>query len=335
MPSWGEILTELQPQPNPATGTLTPPDFDGVRHKYLSQLQALTGRSTIVYATNWLGGGGGDGQAASITLQDMQGLMEAFRDLPGPQLDLILHSPGGSAEAADSLVRYMRSKYDDVRVFVPLAAMSAATMWALAADRICMGKHSQLGPIDPQVTIPSNGNFVLVPASALVRQFKGVSDECAADPSRLSAWLPTLQQYTPGLLEICTNADALARSLVQDWLSSYMLKALPKRQRLQTSRRIADYFAATDIHKTHARSISREDAELRGVRIEKLEDDQALQDAVLSVHHAFMITLQSTPAVKIIENHLGRKVVSQQARMVATQPIPFPVQLPAPPPATP
>src|SRR5258708_2566135 len=136
MPGWGDILNEVQATRNPVTGVV---DLDGVRRKYLSQLHDLTGRSTVVYATDWLGGNAGMG--AAVTLQDMQGLMEVFRDLPGPSLDLILHSPGGSAEAADRLVRYMRSKYSDVRVFVPLAAMSAATMWALGADQIVMGKH--------------------------------------------------------------------------------------------------------------------------------------------------------------------------------------------------
>jgi hypothetical protein len=41
------------------------------------------------------------------------------------------------------------------------------------------------------------------------------------------------------------------------------------------------------------------------VRVEDLEADQRLQDAVLSVHHTAFHTF-SGPAVKIIENHLGR-----------------------------
>jgi ClpP class serine protease len=146
MPSWGEILVELQ---DPATRLPNgSPDFDGVRKKYLSALRTLTGRPTILYYTDWLSGGGA---ASSITLEDMQGMMEVCKDLEGPSLDIILHSPGGSPEAAASIVRYMRTKFTDVRAFVPLAAMSAATMWALSCDRIVMGKHSQLGPIDPQM----------------------------------------------------------------------------------------------------------------------------------------------------------------------------------------
>jgi hypothetical protein len=42
-----------------------------------------------------------------------------------------------------------------------------------------------------------------------------------------------------------------------------------------------------------------------GLNIAALEDDQALQDDVLSVHHAMIITFSSTPAIKIIENDRG------------------------------
>lgn len=321
MPGWGDVFAEIQATRNPATGAA---DVDGVRRKYLQQLQALTGRSTVVYATDWLSGGG---PVTSVTLQDMQGLMEVFRELPGPSLDLILHSPGGSAEAADRLVRYMRSKYDDVRVIVPLAAMSAATMWALSSDRILMGKHSQLGPIDPQVFIAND----LVPASALVRQFERISEECSSDPRRLSAWLPTLQQYWPGLLEICNDADALGRSLVEQWVGAYMLGGQPDAP--ATAKRIAHFFADSERHKSHSKAIDRDEARAQGVVIDDLEDDQALQDALLSVHHAFLITLQITSTVKIMENHLGRTfAVHQQVPPVFQVPAQsFPSAPPMPP----
>ncbi|MBV9451007.1 MAG: hypothetical protein JO345_34480 [Streptosporangiaceae bacterium] len=297
-------------------------DFDQVRRKYLAQLSGLTGRSTVVYATDWLSGG--NASTVSVTFQDMQGLMEVFRDLPGPNLDLILHSPGGSAEAADRLVRYMRSKYSHVRVIVPLAAMSAATMWALSSNEIVMGKHSQLGPIDPQVPIANN----LVPASALVRQFQRISDECANDPARLSAWLPTLQQYWPGLLEICTDADELARSLVEQWVSTYMLGSDPSKD--SKAKAIADYFANSELHKSHSKAIDRDEASQQGVVITNLEENQDLQDAVLSVHHAFMITLQG-PTVKIIENNIGRTFAVQQTAQTITMPaqsFPIPPRFP-------
>jgi hypothetical protein len=49
-----------------------------------------------------------------------------------------------------------------------------------------------------------------------------------------------------------------------------------------------------------------------------------LQDLVLTVHHCYMLTLSNTLALKLIENHLGRATVKQQA--VASQQ--FIMQLP-------
>lgn len=314
MPTWGEILAEL----NITVGPNGAPDWDAVRRKYLVQLQQLTGRNTILYASAWIDGGG---EATAIGLVDVQGLMEVFRGMPGPSLDLILHSPGGSPEATASVVRYMRSKYDDVRVFVPLAAMSAATMWAMAADAIVMGKHSQLGPIDPQMIMGQR----LVPARALLAQFERAARECSEDPSRLSAWLPTLQQYPPGLLEQCQTAEDLGKELVKTWLAKWMFKDRDDGD--DQAAAVADYLSGADIHKSHAMGISREQARELGLNIHDLEDDPALQDAVLSVHHATMHTFQGA-AIKIIENHLGSAFVQMGGQVI---PMPMPIQLPPSP----
>lgn len=300
MPSWGEILTEIQESAEKNDGRA---QIDLVRRQYLKKLAQLTGRSVIVYASDFLGK---PGPQSSITLGDMQGLMEVFRDLPGPGLDLILHSPGGQAEATDRLVRYLRSKFDHIRVFVPLAAMSAATMWAMSADEIVMGKHSQLGPIDPQVTLPSG---VTVPAGALIDQFKEASDQCAADPTRVTAWLPTLQQYPPGLLNVCEAADELSKQLVAEWLEEFMFRG-DEDARFKAER-IAEWLGDDHIHLSHGRAITREKLVEHGLRVTALEDDPALQDAVLSVHHAVMHTFGMTATMKLVENNLDRAWVQQ------------------------
>jgi hypothetical protein len=56
---------------------------------------------------------------------------------------------------------------------------------------------------------------------------------------------------------------------------------------------------------SHDRHIPAERAVELGIKVELLEDDQDLQDAVLTVHHACTQTLGETPAFKIIENHEG------------------------------
>jgi len=310
MPTWGELLVELSEPENRRPNGL--PNWDGVRRKYLVELYELTKRPTILYYTDWFGN---PGPVTSITLEDMQAMMEVCKDLPGPYLDLILHSPGGSPEAAASIVRYLRKKFSDIRVFVPLAAMSAATMWALAANRIVMGKHSQLGPIDPQLV---SGAWQ-APARAILRQFAQAKEECR-DPALLGAWIPILQQYGPALIEQCGAAETLAKRLVQEWLEQYMFQQYT--DRAERAERAANYFADYETHQSHALGIDREDARAHGVIVDDLESSQELQDAVLTVHHATMHTLQG-PAVKIVENHLGRAYV-KVAQMVVQMPMPVP-----------
>ena len=156
MPTWGDILNELKALV--ATGQFKPGSqlspFDAIRRKYLDQLARATGRNAVLYATRWTQPPIQEPELVSITPEDLQGFMEVLSDLsPERGLDVVLHSPGGSAEAAEALVTYIRSTYKDVRVIVPHAAMSAATMFACSANRISMGTHSFLGPIDPQFVL--------------------------------------------------------------------------------------------------------------------------------------------------------------------------------------
>lgn len=317
MPTWGEILTEIGTEWTAPDGTV---DLDGMRRKYVVRLHEHTKRNVVVYYTDWMGSGSGD---VSIVLPDLHGLMEVFKDLDSNVgLDLVLHSPGGDPTAADSLVRYMRAKFADVRVIVPVAAMSAATMWALAANLIVMGKQSQLGPIDPQLQTPQG----MVPTGAITRTFERAQQECAADPSRLSGWVPTLQQFFPGLLELCDDSTKLARTLAEEYLRENMFKGDPSGSDL--SRVAAEYFADDQIHIAHGRGIHRAQVEHLSLKVEELEDDDELQDRVLSLHHAYMHTFGMTQAVKIFENHLGRAMVRTQVPQQVQFPFPFPQPTP-------
>lgn len=297
MPTWGEILEELKDTRSPQG----PPDYDAVRRKYLQQLAAFTGRSTILYASDFLGSN--PNPNVGITLADMQALMEVMKGLPGPDLDLILHTPGGSAEAVESLVRYLRTKFEHMRVFVPLAAMSAGTMWALAADQVVMGKHSQLGPIDPQFPLAFGEQIRFTPAQAVLDQFEYAKHECQ-NPANLPAWITVLRSYGPSLLEECRRAQALSESLVSCWLEEHMFRGQP--DAAKAAKDAAHSFADYQTHYSHGRGISRDGARGYGVKVVDLEDDEALQDAVLSVHHATMHTLNGTGAVKIVENSRGK-----------------------------
>lgn len=300
MPIWSEILAEL------GGDSQNPPDFDGVRRKYLQALHRHTGRNVILYASGWLQKSGASELDLSISDGDIQALMEVTSGLEGSNLDLILHSPGGSIDATEALVSYLRSRFKHIRVIVPNLAMSAATMIACAADEIVLGEHSFLGPTDPQILLPTSLGMRMAPAQAILDQFDKAQKECA-DPGKLSAWLPMLSQYGPDLLAQCETALNLSRELVKTWLKTYMFEGQSDGAR--KAELISEWLAGHQNFKSHGRHIPRDELDNHGLTITLLEDDEQLQDASLSVFHATTHLFMGTNTVKIVENHSGRAFI--------------------------
>jgi len=327
MPTWGAIERELlqRRQPNGA------PDFDGVRRDYIAKLAKYTGRSCIVYETaGFAPPPGAAPDSIQISLDpDVQAFMEVVHGLPTDRpIDLILHSPGGTAEAAEAIVEYLRGRFPGLRVIVPIAAMSAATMMALAADRIVMGAHSQLGPIDPQMTIVTPEGPRSAPAEAIRQQFAQAQDDLAKNPQHTAAWLPILRSYAPALLQLCQDAETLSKSMVKDWLVRYMLSGDPNRDAKADA--VAAYLTDYAAFRSHGRRVDRNRLRQLGVIVDDLETDQTLQDLVLSVHHATNHTMGGTGMVKLVENHLGRAYV-RIVRNVIVQSQPAPPGVPGGP----
>jgi len=285
------------------------PDYDGVRRKYLARLHRHTGSNVILYASGWLQKNDAPPELISIGDEDIQAFMEVSQGLEDDRLDLILHSPGGSPEAAEAVVFYLRQRFSYIRVIVPQLAMSAATMIACAADEIVLGKHSFLGPIDPQLVLQTSVGTRAVPAQAILDQFHRAQRECA-DPAKFAAWLPMLEHYGPDLLVQCESALDMARGLVKTWLEAYMFKEMDDRS--AKAEAVSDWLADHKHFKSHARHIPRAEVEGRQLSVHRLEDDQILQDLALSVFHATTHTFSGTPAVKIVESHTGRAFIKSQ-----------------------
>ena len=326
MPTWSEILKELSDY----TEKEKKPPFDFVRRKYLRRLQEHTKRNTILYASNWTQPKDVPQQLVAIVDEDIQGFMEVMKGLKEELgVDIILHSPGGSAEATEALVSYVRSKFDHVRVIIPYGAMSAATMLACAADEIVMGKHSFIGPIDPQMIVQTRLGLQSIPAQAIIEQFKKAKEECKSDPKNIGVWLPILEQYGPALIVQCENAEKLSETLVAEWLREYMFleDGDSKNKPEEIAKKLSDHSE----HKSHGRHIGRKKAKEFGLKIKDMEEDQTLQDLVLSVFHATTHTFGATPAAKIIENHLGKSFI----KMGVQQQVLLPVQPTRPPQSSP
>lgn len=317
---------------------------DGVRRKYLKELAAYTKRDTIVYASGWGSKMAAQLPAAAVMIlpDDMHGFMASMHGLHGKELDLVLHSGGGSSEAAEQIVLYLRSKYDHIRVFVPQKAMSAATMIACAADVIVMGKESALGPIDPQIALSQGPS---VPAQSILDDFAQAQAAVSKDPRLAALFAPKLLSLPHGMLSYCQSAINRSQELVGEWLVKYMKLST------KAAQAAAEWLGSHKAHWSHGRPINAEKAISQGLKIEMLEADNVLQDKVLSVYHAIMWTFVTTDCVKIIESHekngtytriqiqavMGGPMIPQPGApprpafpIPGPQPINLPVQPPAP-----
>ncbi len=299
MPNWSEVILEIKEEQN-RNPKANPLDIDTVRRKYLKLVSDITGRNTIAYYSGWLQKPTASGTA--VNDKDKAGFMLGIHKLDRTKgLDLILHTPGGDIAATESLVDYLYSMFDkDIRVIVPQISMSAGTMIAFASKEIIMGKHSNLGPIDPQM-----GGLA---CQAVLDEFKNAKEDIRVNPHSASLWQMIIGKYHPTFLGACKQAIEWSEEMVSNWLSYNMCDGDSDRVK-----KIVTAFSNHRDQKSHARHISKKECLEVGLNISDLEDDQDLQDAVLTTHHAFMHTFANTHSVKIIENQFGVAYVEQAA----------------------
>lgn len=302
MPNWGEIINEVR-----TSGHTT----DVIRRRYLKKLHQHTKRNIIIYYSGWLQKRNSPGGAVlefGINDNDKNGFMSVVHKLDRSLgLDLVLHTPGGDMSATESLIDYLRQMFGrDIRAIVPQMAMSGGSMIACASKEIIMGLHSNLGPFDPQI-----GGM---PAQAIFEEFQKAQQEILANPANAYIWQPIIQKYSPGFITLVQHAITMAQSVVNQSLTDCMFHGDPDAAaKIKT---ITDELGSNRATQTHSRHIHKEKAKSLGLKIVDLEGDEKLQDAVLSVHHACMITFEQAGAFKMIENHAGNSYIQAANMMI-------------------
>ena len=103
---------------------------------------------------------------------------------------------------------------------------------------------------------------------------------------------------------MCLTTLKLSQEKVEEWLNTYMFSDVPKNKKL--GKKIAKWLGNAKLHKTHGRPITIKSARDIGLNVKALEDDQKLQEKVLSAFHATMVTFGVTNCVKMVENHNGK-----------------------------
>ena len=289
MPGWSEIMDSVQS----VKGQAAPAFLLGESKKYLREIAEITNRNVIAYYSGWLKNNVAETQ---INENDKNALMNAVCGLKDKKkgLDIILHTPGGDIAATEGIVNYLKSVFgSNIRAIVPQISMSAGTMMAMSCKEIIMGRQSSLGPIDPQM-----GG---VACQMVIDEFNRAVEDVKNNPSSLGIWQTIIRQYSPTFLTACEDAIKWSEELAEKWLTEINPEINMKA--------IKDVFINHKHSYSHARRISKEDCKAAGLPVIDLEEKQNLQEAVLSLHHCYMILVDMISVVKIVMNHEGRSYI--------------------------
>ena len=107
-------------------------------------------RPLIVYVTSIRTNMGGKMAGDAITP-----IIEQINKIPieNTNVDFLIISNGGDPITALRIIGLLRERFEHISVLLPYVAYSAATVLALGADEIIMHPFSNLGPVDPQLTV--------------------------------------------------------------------------------------------------------------------------------------------------------------------------------------
>lgn len=293
MPTWNELLTEWTQQPEDSRIQWLLAKMGESAHE-VAQLRG--DKNVILYGSAFLQKQNVPASHVSLTHEEINGLMGVIKGMNWNKgLTLILHTPGGITNATESFVDYLRAKFSGIEVIVPTFAMSAGTMISLASDRIVMGKHSQLGPIDPQMPMPGGRSYS---ARAIVEQFNQAKREIVADQLVAHAWAPIIATSGPALLQEAQNNLDYSEQMVANWLAKFMFAG--DSDNIAHGKAVAEYFNDNTKHKSHGRRIGIDEVRAQGVVVEELEANQDLQESVLTIYHLMTVLFEQTLITKII-----------------------------------
>jgi len=202
-----------------------------------------------------------DHPASALTPDDVVPLGDALSQMGKvDNLDLMLHTLGGSGDVAEKIVEMCRSHCEgEFRVIVPNMAKSAGTLIALGADRLVMGYCSELGPIDPQIEIVVGNARQLVSAWTFIHArdvLEQKVNEAIAKGENPSAYLQQLAAIDPVFVTHCEQLMSFAKQLGRKWIAGRLeLQGQSEQQAEQLADKVIDFLSNVEEHITHGRLI--------------------------------------------------------------------------------
>lgn len=120
------------------------------RKKIMEEIESIRKRPLITYVTSIR-----PNMSAQMASDAIAPIIEQIDAIPKDkkEVDFLIISNGGDPIVALRTISLLRERFKKVAVLLPYVAYSAATVLSLGADEIVMHPYSNLGPVDPQLTV--------------------------------------------------------------------------------------------------------------------------------------------------------------------------------------
>lgn len=280
--------------------------LEAERKKQLARISKLRdGRAILTFASAMTKGSA----PISIGFDDRTYLFDLIDNIEGDKIDIILETPGGLAEVVEDIVEYVRNKFSEVAMIIPGYAKSAGTIMVMAGDDILMERASALGPIDAQI-VQGEKRFS---ADAFLEGLDKIKDEVEAKENKKLnlAYVPILQNISPGEIQACRNALDFTKILVTGWLSKYKFKfwethltsgeKVTNEEKEKRAREIAEELCDHGKWLTHGRSITIKDLTDMRLKVTDYSKNPVLFDAIRRYYTLLKMSFDTTDIYKIYE----------------------------------
>jgi Serine dehydrogenase proteinase len=281
--------------PTPVIGRVQEEQGQGhsTRIKLFAELEKEIGRPVVSFYTSL-------NQPVIIEDDDAEIIEGILQNLDlSNGLALFISSHGGDGLAAERILTVCRN-YSDTGEFwaiVPSKAKSAATMVCFGASKILMGTTSELGPIDPQITLVEDGRTKWFSLYNIVESYKDLFSRAVKESGNLQPYLQQLANYDEREIKEYKSAIALSNDIAVRALASGMMRG---KTEAAIEKKI-EIFLTPERTKTHGRAIYRDEAETCGLKIEKVDTKSKLWQLIyeLNIRTNYFV---STRATKCIES---------------------------------
>lgn len=278
------------------------------RKSQLRRIGQLRERNVLVIASDMSGKPDKAKAPIGIDYTDKIAVLDQLDTMSGDNIDVILETPGGSAEITEDIVMMLRSRFHGMVSFIiPGTAKSAGTIMVMSGDEILMSQDSTLGPIDAQIFV--NGR--MISAEACLTGLDNIMQEVRDTNGLNAAYIPILQGITPGEIQSWKNAQDFSFKLVSEWLHKWKFghwqthsssgKPVTEEEKIFRAEEIAKELRNHSRWLTHGRSIRMGDLQEMGLQITDYSQNIELNIAIRRYYTLVQMVFEISHVYKLFE----------------------------------